>query len=64
MKDKTQNLINDCVAFCLRFKCSIDDALLDLSWSTNGLGITEDEESFVRQQVRMELRELRKWGIL
>ena len=63
MNDKLQNLINDCVSVCTEYRCSIESALDDLSWPTNGLGITEEEESFVRQQVLIELRRLRKWGV-
>ena len=58
MNDKLQNLIQDCVSICTRFRCSIDSALDDLSWPTNGLGLTEEEEFLVRQQVKIELR---KW---
>lgn len=61
MNDKLQNLIQDCVSLCTRFRCSIGAALDDLSWPTNGLGLTEEEEFLVRQQVKIELRELRKW---
>ena len=61
MNDNIQNLSNDCVALCLRFKCSIDSALWDLSWPTNGLGITEEEEFLVRHHVKIELRKMRKW---
>lgn len=60
MNDKLQNLINDCVSICTRFRCSIEAALDDLSWPTNGLGLSEEEEFFVRQQVKAELRELRR----
>lgn len=61
MNDKLQNLIQDCVSICTRFRCSIESALDDMSWPTNGLGLTEEEEFLVRQQVKIELRELRKW---
>ena len=44
MNDKLQNLIQDCVSLCTRFRCSIGAALDDLSWPTNGLGLTEEEE--------------------
>jgi hypothetical protein len=60
MNDKLQNLIQDCVTMCMRFRCSIDSALDDLSWPTNGLGLTEEEEFFVRQRVKIELHELRR----
>jgi len=60
MNDKLQNLIQDCVSICTRFRCSIESALDDMSWPTNGLGLTEEEEFLVRQQVKIELRELRK----
>lgn len=61
MNDKLQNLIQDCVSLCTRFRCSIGAALDDLSWSTNGLGLTEEEEFLVRHHVKTELRKLRKW---
>jgi hypothetical protein len=60
MNDKVQNLINGCVSICTRFGCSIESALDDLSWPTNGLGLTEEEEFLVRQQVKIELRMLRR----
>lgn len=61
MNDNIQNIVNDCVSICTRFKCSIESALDDLSWPTNGLRLTEEEEFLVRRQVKIELRELRKW---
>ena len=60
MNDKLQNLIQDCVSICTRFKCSIESALDDMSWPTNGLGLTEEEEFLVRQHVKTELRKLRR----
>ena len=63
MNDNIQNIVNGCVSICTRFRCSIEAALDDLSWPTNGLGLTEEEEFLVRRQVKMELRELRKWGV-
>ena len=62
MNDNIQNLVNDCVSICTSFKCSIESALDDLSWHTNGLGLTEEEEFLVRSQVKTELRKLRRWG--
>lgn len=61
MNGKLQNIVQDCVSICTRFKCSIESALDDLSWPTNGLGLTEEEEFLVRRQANIELRELRKW---
>ena len=63
MNDKLQNIVNDCVSICTSFRCSIEAALDDLSWPTNGLGLTEEEEFLVRRQVKTELRELRKWEV-
>jgi len=60
MNDNIQNIVNGCVSICTRFRCSIEAALDDLSWPTNGLGLSEEEEFFVRQQVKAELRELRR----
>lgn len=60
MNDNTQNIVNGCVSICTRFRCSIEAALDDLSWPTNGLRLSEEEEFFVRQQVKAELRELRR----
>lgn len=60
MNEKLQNLIQDCVSLCTRFRCSIESAMDDLSWPTNGLGLTEEEEFLVRQQVKTELRKLRR----
>ena len=62
MSNKLQNLIQDCVSLCTRFRCSIDSALDDLSWPTNGLGLTEKEEFLIRREVKKELHKLRKWG--
>lgn len=61
MNDKLQNIVQDCVSICTRFKCSIESALDDLSWPTNGLGLTEEEEFLVRHHVKIELRKMRKW---
>ena len=58
MNDKLQNIIQDCVSLCTRFRCSIGAALDDLSWPTNGLRLSEEEEFLVRQQVKTELRKL------
>ena len=64
MNDKTEELVHKCVALCSQFKSSIDDALRDLSWSNNGLGLTEEQEFSVRQRVKTELRKLRQWGVI
>jgi len=56
-----EDIIVQCVALCSQFKCSIQAALDDLAWPTNGLGLTEEEYS-VRQRVKAELRELRRLG--
>lgn len=63
MNDKLQNLIQDCVSICTRFRCSIGAALDDLSWPTNGLSLTEEEEFFVRQQVKIELRKIKRLSL-
>ena len=63
MNDKIKNIVNDCVSICTRFRCSIESALDDLSWPANGLGLSEEEEFLVRRQVKIQLRELRKWGV-
>jgi hypothetical protein len=57
-----EDIIIQCVALCSHFKCSIQAALDDLAWPTNGLRLTEEEEFSVRQQVKAELRELRRLG--
>ncbi len=57
-----EEIVIQCVALCSKFRCSIEAALDDLAWRTNGLGLTEEEEFLVRRQVKIELRELRKWG--
>lgn len=62
MNDKLQNVVNDCVSMCTRFRCSIESALDDLSWPTNGLGLTEEEEFLVRQKVKTELRILKRFS--
>lgn len=63
MNENIQNIVNDCVSICTRFRCSIESALDDLSWPTNGLGLSEEEEFLIRRQVKIQLRELRKWGV-
>ena len=57
-----EEIVIQCVSLCSRFRCSIDSALDDLAWPTNGLGLTEEDEFLVRQQVKSELRELRRLG--
>lgn len=61
MDEKIEGLVNDCADLCLRYRCSIEAALDDLSWPTNGLGITEEQEFLVRYYVKIELRKRRKW---
>ncbi len=56
--NKMQNLIEQSVSLCLRFGCNPWQALNDLSWDTNGLGLTDNEEFLIREQVGLELR---KW---
>jgi len=55
-------MVVHCVALCSEFRCSIDDALWDIAWFANGLGLTEEEEFSVRQKVKAELRDLRRLG--
>jgi hypothetical protein len=55
-------MVVHCVALCSEFRCSIDDALWDITWFANGLGLTEEEEFSVRQKVKAELRDLRRLG--
>ena len=61
MSDRIQDVVDGCVAICSKFRCSIEAALDDLSWPTNGLGLTEEEEFLVRHKVKIELRKIRNW---